>query len=203
MSRKLFLLVFAGSILGAGAGAWSAAAPEKRIAVTIDASEIGAPISPYIYGQFIEHIGDLINRSLWAEMLDDRKFYYEITSQPAQRKPVRGRVANQWRPIGPDESVVMDRQNPYTGDQTPLIRLAGAEPRGIQQSGLALRKGKIYDGRVVLAGEPGAKVNVTLVWGPAAADRQTIPISSLRAAYAKFPLKFTAGGDANDGRIEF
>lgn len=27
----------------------------------------------HIYGQFIEHIGDLVNRSIWAEMIDDRK----------------------------------------------------------------------------------------------------------------------------------
>ena len=41
----------------------------------------------YIYGQFIEHIGDLINRRLWAEMLDDRKLYNDIIS----KLPKRGR----------------------------------------------------------------------------------------------------------------
>ena len=30
---------------------------------------------------FIEHIGPLIYRSLWSEMLDDRKFYFPITSK--------------------------------------------------------------------------------------------------------------------------
>src|SRR5271165_4635163 len=101
--------------------------PAKRISVRIDAGRTGAPISPYLYGQFIEHIGDLINRSVWAEMLDDRKFYNDIHSKPSPPSagrggegagrggggPGRGRVANQWRPIGPDESVAMDRQNPY------------------------------------------------------------------------------------------
>jgi alpha-N-arabinofuranosidase len=96
----------------------------------------------------------------------------------------------------------MDRQNPYVGVHTPLIRLAGGEPRGIQQAGLALRKGKAYTGRVVLAGAPGAKVTVSLVWGAGAGDRQVVPITGLRASYAKFPLKFTAGADNNDGRIE-
>jgi alpha-N-arabinofuranosidase len=196
----LAVLVF--SIAPGVAGAQSADAPPRRIEVVVDAGRTGAPISPYIYGQFIEHIGDLINRSLWAEMLDDRKFYYAVSSKPSDRKPVRGRVANLWRPIGPDESVVMDPKSPYVGDHTPLIRLSGDAPRGIQQAGLALRKGKAYTGRVVLAGEPGAKVTVSLVWGPGAADRQVIPIAGLGASYSKFPLKFTAGGDSDDGRIE-
>ena len=97
-------------------------------------------------------------------MLDDRKFYNDINSKPpvqsAGRGGGRGRAPNSWRPVGPDESVVMDRQNAYVGVHTPLIRLAGAAPRGIQQSGLALRKGKAYTGRVVLAGDPGAKLTV-------------------------------------------
>jgi alpha-N-arabinofuranosidase len=142
-------------------------------------------------------------------MLDDRKFYEVIDSKSAApragsgaRGPGRRRPANKWRPIGPDESVTMDRQKPYVGVHTPLRRLADADARGIQQAGLALRKGKAYTGRVVLAGTAGAKVTVSLVWGTAAGHRQVVPITGLRESYAKFPLKFTAGGDSNDGRIE-
>jgi len=200
MIRKLSALLFFGAALVLAIQ--SGNRPARPVTVIIDASKTGPPISPYIYGQFIEHIGDLINRSLWAEMLDDRKFYYPIDSKPSERKPVRGRVANRWRPIGPDESVVMDSKEPYTGDHTPLIKLAGAEPRGIQQSGLALRKGKSYTGRVVLAGDPGARITVSLVWGPNSTDRQVIPINGLARSYSKFPLKFTAGGDTDNGRIE-
>ena len=36
----------------------------------------GHPISKYIYGQFIEHLGRCIYGGIWAEMLEDRKFYY-------------------------------------------------------------------------------------------------------------------------------
>jgi hypothetical protein len=39
---------------------------------TIDASKTGAPISKNIYGQFLEHIGGIVNNNIWAEMLDDR-----------------------------------------------------------------------------------------------------------------------------------
>ncbi|MBV9744421.1 MAG: alpha-N-arabinofuranosidase, partial [Acidobacteriia bacterium] len=175
-----------------------------------DASKTRTPISPYLYGQFIEHIGDLVNRSVWAEMLDDRKFYYAVTSEntdslaptPSQGPPGRARRQNRWRPIGPDSAVVMDRNHAYVGEHTPLITVTGAEARGIQQAGLVLRKSKSYSARVVLAGEPGARVSVSLVWGPGPGERQTVTVTGLRTTYAKFPMTFTAGGDADDGRIE-
>jgi alpha-L-arabinofuranosidase len=40
--------------------------------VTIDASKTGASISKYVYGQFLEHIGGIVNNGLWADMLADR-----------------------------------------------------------------------------------------------------------------------------------
>ena len=206
MARRLFAVLAAGAASVLALGAQSPNAPAKRISVSIDAGKTSPPISPYIYGQFIEHIGDLINRSLWAEMLDDRKFFNDVNSKPSPQGSGRGgrggRVAATWRPIGPDESVAMDRQNPYVGEHTPLIRLAEDAPRGIQQAGLALRKGKAYTDRVVLAGDHGAKVTVSLVWGAGPAERQVVPITGLGTSCSKFPLKFSAGGDNNDGRIE-
>ncbi|MBV8834080.1 MAG: alpha-N-arabinofuranosidase, partial [Acidobacteriaceae bacterium] len=83
-----------------------------------------------------------------------------------------------------------------------LITLAGAEPRGIQQSGLVLRESRAYSGRVVVAGQPSAAVMVSLVWGPGPNDRQIVPVKDLQRTYAKFPLKFTAGRDTDNGRIE-
>lgn len=54
----------------------------RTVSATIDASKTGAPISKYIYGQFLEHIAGIVNNNIWAEMLDDRKFYYPINSHP-------------------------------------------------------------------------------------------------------------------------
>jgi len=202
-SLPLFLLT---ALAAAGTGAQTSGAPEQRIAVTVDAGKTRAPISPYLYGQFIEHIGDLVNRSVWAEMLDDRKFYYAISSETAAPSPApgpfRGRQPNRWHPIGPNTAVVMDRDRPYVGEHTPLVRLAGSESRGIQQAGLVLRKSKAYSGRVVLRGEPGATVAVSLVWGSGPGERQTVPITGLKTAYAKFPLQFIAGSDTDNGRLE-
>src|SRR3990172_12550648 len=46
--------------------------------VSVDASKVREPISPYIYGQFIEHLGRCIYGGVWAEMLEDRKFYFRV-----------------------------------------------------------------------------------------------------------------------------
>src|SRR5579872_1515311 len=199
MSPKMRPAMFLAFLLTASTGAQTSG---SRIAVTIDAGETHAPISPYIYGQFIEHIGDLVNRSVWAEMIDDRKFYYPVDSKTPEPPPSRGRQPNRWRPIGPDESVVMDRDHAYTGEHSPLIHLDGGAPRGIAQAGIVLRKGRAYSGRIVLAGDAGANVTVSLVWGSGPDDRQTVPIKGLRPAYSKFPLKFTAGADTDKGRLE-
>ena len=180
-------------------------AQTRPITTTIDVSKTGPPISKYIYGQFLEHIGGLVNNSIWAEMLDDRKFYYPITSNPPAEPagPSWRRVAlRHWIPIGADQFVTMDDKNPYVGEHSPLIALSATEVHGIQQSGLVVRKGRAYIGRVVLAGAPGQTVKVSLVWGDAPTDRQTVTIHKLSAIYSKFPLKFESQADADNGRFE-
>ena len=42
--------------------------------VTVDATRPLATVNPYLYGQFIEHMGRCIHGGIWAEMLHDRKF---------------------------------------------------------------------------------------------------------------------------------
>jgi len=48
--------------------------------VTVDTQQTSDAVSKYLFGSFIEHIGTLIYRSMCAELLDDRKFYFPITS---------------------------------------------------------------------------------------------------------------------------
>jgi alpha-L-arabinofuranosidase len=200
--KRLFAATLTAVFLSLVAAAQTGGTPGRRVTARIDATRAGTPISPYLYGQFIEHIGDLVNHSLWAEMLDDRKFYNPITSNPGEQRAVRGRRANRWVPVGPDSSVTMDTDRPWAGDHSPRITLAGAEARGIRQGGIVLRKGKSYTGRIVLSATPGAKIAVSLVWGSGAGDRQSIPMSAVTAAYKTIRLKLAAGGDTDDGRIE-
>jgi alpha-N-arabinofuranosidase len=174
--------------------------------VAIDASRTGAPISKYIYGQFLEHGGNIVNEGVWAEMLEDRKFYNPVNSKPPEQPPAPGgrhrAPLRYWAPVGGDGVVTMDTKAPYTGDHSPLVKLSNTEPHGVLQTGLAVRKGKAYTGRVVLGGSPGAVVKVSLAWGSEASERNTLTIHSLGSAYRKFPLKFQAQSDSDDAQLE-
>ena len=188
------------------------AAQTTSVNVAIDASKTGAPISKYIYGQFLEHGGDIVNTGVWSEMLVDRKFFYPVATSAPKPPPVMGNAAGNprfnraptrwWSPVGGDYVVIMDTKAPYTGEQTPFIKLEAKAPHGFKQSGIAVRKGKSYTGRILLAGSPGAVVKVTLMWGKDAADRQTVTIGTLGAAYHKFPLRYTAAADTDDATLE-
>lgn len=180
-------------------------AQTQTVTVNIDLSKTGTPVSKYELGMFIEHIGSLIYRSLWSEMLDDRKFYFPISSKeepPSRQAGFRGMQLRKWRPVGPDEAVVMDKENPFVADQSPRIQLDPATAHGIQQTGLSLVKGKKYVGRIYLRGTPGSKVKVNLIWGDGASDRQTIAMPALTDRFKRFPLSFTAGNDTDKATVE-
>ena len=170
----------------------AARAAEPRI--TIDASKVGEPISKYIYGQFIEHLGRCIYGGIWAEMLEDRKFFYAV-----------GAKQSPWRPIGDSAAITMVRQRPFVGEHTPRIALApeGQPPRGIAQAALGVLSGKRYTGYIWLAAEGDvAKATVSLIWGDGPQDRQTVTIDKPAAEFTKHPLEFTAGARTDDARLE-
>ena len=52
----------------------------NRITVTVNTQQTMDPVSKYEYGMFIEHIRDTMYRGLWSELLEDRKFYFPISS---------------------------------------------------------------------------------------------------------------------------
>jgi alpha-N-arabinofuranosidase len=209
--RKIWIALFAAAVFcltctATAAAQQPASSVPDRLTVSIDTQQTAEPISKYEFGMFIEHIGSLIYRSLWSEMLDDRKFYFPISSEEA--KPPAGRQGGfpgmqlrKWRPVGPDEVVVMDKDHPFVGDQSPRIQLDSSMPHGIRQSGLALVKGKKYIGRIYLRGTPGSTVKVSLIWGEGANDRQTVSVAPSNI-YKKFPLAFTANADTDKGTFE-
>ncbi|MGB7987741.1 MAG: alpha-N-arabinofuranosidase [Terracidiphilus sp.] len=182
------------------------------VKATIDASKTGAPISKNIYGQFLEHGGDIVNTGVWAELLTDRKFFYPVAATAPQPALPMGNAAGNprfrrpitrwWAPIGGDKVVTMDTKAPYAGDHTPLVKLDAKVPHGIAESGIVVRHGKTYTGRIVLVGAPGEVATVTLIWGKQPADRQSVTLPALTADYHKFPFKFLAQGDTDDARIE-
>ena len=164
---------------------------ELKPKAVIDVSRTGPPISKYIYGQFIEHLGQCIYNGIWAEMLEDRKFFYPVEA-----------AESPWKTVGKPGCVKMIEKDAFVGAQTPQVELDGGEARGIMQSDLWLVAGKDYVGRVVLAGDATAgPVEVSLVWGDGPSDRQTVTIKEVAAAFATTPLKFTAAADSKNARL--
>jgi alpha-L-arabinofuranosidase len=160
--------------------------------VVIDGAKTGKPMSKYIYGQFIEHLGRCIYQGIWAEMLEDRKFYWPV-----------GEGESPWKPVGGPGPVTMDKVKPFTGAHTPLVKLTGQGPVGIAQEALALIEGKDYVGRVVLAGDASAApVTVSLVWGEAPEARQTLKVERLGRDYKTYPFTFKAGASTEKARLE-
>jgi len=207
---RIAFLTGAAFCLGCAAAAAQspAIAAPSPIVANIDAAQTATPVSNYVFGMFIEHIAKTMYSSVWDEMLDDRKFYFPIISKEPETAGRRqgggfpGMQTRRWHPVGPDEVVTMDKDHPFVGDQSPRITLDATTPHGIRQSGLALVKGKQYTGRIYLRGSAGAKVQVSLVWGSGAGDRQTISVGPITAEYKKYPLTFTAKADAGDASFE-
>jgi len=166
----------------------------KPSTLVIDATQKGAPISPYLYGQFIEHLGRCIYGGIWAEMLEDRKFFYPVGDKESPWKPTSG------------AKVAMNKQKPFVGQHTPQTVASADKDAGIVQAGLGVLKGGKYVGYIWLAAADGGKtagpVRVSLVWGPSAGDRQTVTVESLSAEFAKTPLAFTAGADTDNAQLE-
>jgi alpha-N-arabinofuranosidase len=201
MNRREFLAASVASAAALQQGMTAFAATAGNLQVAIDASKSGGPVNPMIFGGYMEPA----TTQVWAEMLTDRKFANPITSAVAAAPAnsfFRRFLGEPFKPVGPEGTVEMDTVRPFVGKHSPRVKLDGSEPRGIRQSKLRLGSNKSYEGRIYLAGDPGAKVVVRLIWGPGTSDFQTIPIPSLSREYRKFQLKFTPTADTDEARLE-
>jgi alpha-N-arabinofuranosidase len=166
----------------------------EPIQVTIDATRPGAPINPFIYGQFIEHLGRCIYGGIWAEMLEDRKFYFPITddyhpyrSLEKTKFPVVG--ASPWQVTGPKGSVTMVKEKPFVGEQSPRI----AAGSGIRQNDLGVVAGKNYVGYLwLLAPEGAARVTIKFGAGEKNARLGVGPLTTPNGEYVRIPIEFAA-----------
>ena len=163
-------------------------ASRSRAAVKIDVNKTKEPISRYIYGQFIEHLGRCIYGGIWAEMLEDRKFYYPVGSKESP-----------WKVIGSENDVTMSRENPYVGEHTPLIQPGS----GIRQLDLGLVKNKRYVGYMLFKPQQqSTNVRISLHWGDKPEERESTRIIVVANRYAKYPFGFEAGADTEKGKLE-
>lgn len=173
--------------------------------IVVDASRTGAPINPYLYGQFIEHLGRCIYGGIWAEMLEDRKFYFPVTANYAPYRsltqtefPVVG--ASPWQIMGAADSVAMISEGAFVGDHSPRIRAKS----GLRQRDLGVEQGREYTGYLWLrpVGDRAAAVEVSLVWGETPQDRATVRVEVPAGDYARRPFAFKAGATTQHALLE-
>jgi alpha-N-arabinofuranosidase len=193
----------------------AADAPVAR--VRVDTASVGAPISPYVYGQFIEHLGRCIYGGLWAEMLEDRKFFYPVTGEapawemykPGPRSwdgagvPYELLMRSPWMIVGGAKAVTMVREGAQAGEHSPRVTLpGGGAAAGLVQERLGLQDGREYEGRIVLAADAtAAPIEVSLAWGGGGTDRETVAITGAGAGFATHALRFRARGTTDNGRL--
>ena len=177
----------------------------ETISVKIDTAKTGAPISPYIYGQFIEHLGRCIYGGIWAEMLEDRKFYFPITAAYSPYRslqdsayPVVG--ASPWQIIGEPGAITMVKDGAFADWPSPRL-LAGA---GVRQLDLGLVAARSYTGYVwakPLA--KNAEIEVSLVWGTKPDQRVATRLKFKGNDFSKQAFQFTTKeGNETKGSLE-
>ncbi len=211
MNRAGVILACVSVIVMSACGFAAVQMNDERLArcnVTIDATQRETPISKYIYGQFIEHLGRCVYGGIWAEMLEDRKFYFTIkpkynpyrsTGQVPKDSPYAVVGASPWQIIGEAETVTMVKENSFVGKHTPLIASGG----GIRQLDLGLIKDKKYIGYIYIKAKEGkANVTVSLVWGNEDEEGDSVQLSTGDKEYSKYPFVFIAGADTNEGKLE-
>lgn len=175
------------------------------------------PISPLVYGNFVELLSDLAP-SMWAEKLDVTSFEYLRT--PQERKLRESRFVHDpltdpkdrlWRPLGDPASIVVevDGDNPFNGSACQRIELKpGGDEAGIWQDGISIEKGEEYrfvghfrtkdsPGTVfaeVRAGETVLARSPITGIGRDWQRKEVVLRASGTAAYAQFVLRITSPG---------
>ncbi|MFH1921909.1 MAG: alpha-L-arabinofuranosidase C-terminal domain-containing protein [Planctomycetota bacterium] len=161
--------------------------------VTIDAAKPGAAINPFIYGQFIEHMGRCIHGGIWAEMLFDRKFLLEP-----------GKSWQTVMPEGADVEAVHDTAGAYCGDHAMALWVR--DPRGaacgIRQGNLGLVEGKEYVGYALLchAADP-CPVTVRLAWGEEESAGASVVLDEVGNSYEKLTFRFRAAATTDNATL--
>src|SRR5262249_33464528 len=141
---------------------------------------------------------------IWAEMLEDRKFYFPIAENYDPYKslkntpfPVVG--ASPWEIVGKSSGVEMTKHDPFVGEQTPKITAGN----GIRQHDLGVVKGKKYVGYVWLKAADGEAGPVEISLSTGVSDGAAPhKIESLGSEYKKHDFSFTAGETTDKATLE-
>ena len=183
ISLHALLLIAA---LAVSAPASRAAGAALEATLTLDPSKPGAAISPYLYGQFLEHLGRCIHDGVWAEKLRDRKFFQPLDKSAWQVV----------RATGAQFDAYLDPAGAFAGEHCLALwrRDQNSGNCGLAQKDLGVIAGKDYVGYAwvaVASGEP--VLEATLAWGDGVDDRQTVRLNGLGREYRRIPFRFHAG----------
>ncbi|MGD9162489.1 MAG: hypothetical protein PVG39_29045, partial [Desulfobacteraceae bacterium] len=181
------------------------AAQAETVTVKLDLDNQGEKINPFIYGQFIEHLGRCIYGGIWAEMLEDRKFYFPVTGNYSPYVslkdtdfPVVG--ASPWEIMSDASLVKMVKKDSFVGDHTPLLKKGAA----IAQHDLGVVSGKKYTGYIWLKPEGGnkSKVKISLVFSNGKSESKTISVAAGDYQKTGFSFKALESSDKATLKIE-
>src|SRR5215831_19748973 len=118
--------------------------------IEVDVGEVTGTVSPYFFGQFIEHEHNTIQDGLWSELLRDRKFEQGdldgdgVSNGWVPEERVQDRY---WELKGgsrPHVRYYVDHNDYYGGGASQGIELQNGGHASIYQIGLRLAKGRHY-----------------------------------------------------------
>ncbi len=163
---------------------------KKEPAIRADLGDVsGEPMQEYIYGQFIEHLGRCIYGGIWAEMLEDRKFYY-----------APGDSMSPWTICGKGTRLEMDIHYPYAGKHTPVI-MPGNAGGGLCQEQIGLKKGVACRGRIILrANQDISDIVLKLYWAPGTCD--SVVIHDVSSEFKESDFVLHPAETTLDGKLE-
>jgi hypothetical protein len=164
--------------------------------IYINISKKFEPMPVYIYGQFIEHLGRCIYGGIWAEMLEDRKFWY-----------VPGARESAWRVTGEKSLFSMETKDPFSGSQTPELSSENDKKAILSQENLGLKENLDATGQVLklyrhkfgfISVEISGETRPLEIGAALTNVGDTLTISVVNPTWAgiDFPLS-VSGGDTN------
>ena len=163
-------------------------AKELNPSVILNFNKKKEPMSPYLYGQFIEHMGRSIYGGLWAEMLTDRKFYYK----PGSHKSA-------WKFEGDTLYVSIDSSKTYSRGNIPVLQTLNGSI-SLSQDSLAVKAGEVYNGRLVFKASAGMqKVEISL------SDNEKNETQSFKVKPGKFetlPFSFSSDFESTNAELK-
>ncbi len=157
-------------------------AKDLKPEISINIEKQREPMSPYIYGQFIEHMGKSIYGGMWAEMLNDRKFFH-----------IPGTHQSPWE-TGIDTALVdIDSSYTFSKGRLPVFQIQNT--LNLEQQKLALRAGKKYEGRLVFKGTGVEMVSISL-------NNSTKKFKVSGNNFQKIPFEFSSNENTDNGTIK-